>query len=555
MTHAASGDLPGQAAPARRLDAETLEMVLSSLREYASKELSPAVLLDIDHCDEFPRKVLEALYGGLGLHLVFVPEEHGGMPAGAWDIYRVSETMAGIDLGIATGVLATCLGADPILVGGTPEQKAHWMGRLADEGLLMAYGATEPQAGSDLGALQTVAVPVVEDGKTVAYRITGRKQWISNGGEADLYTVLANAPGGPSWFIVEKGVPGFVAGKPEDKHGIRASNTAALFLEEVTVAADRLVGGVEGKGLAQAQAVFGYTRLMVAAFGLGAGWAALERAVRYSQGRVQGGAPLSRKQGYTHKLLVPNAVRLEAARAYIEATADRLDSGEPDLATEGAVAKYLATEAGNRAAEDAIQALGGYGYTREYMVEKIKRDVRITTIYEGTSEIMEWTIARDRWQLHLKSRGAWYVDWAGRIEGLPAASGAPLAARALRSLAALFERCRVDRLTRSQHVLFRLGEITAFVETAAVLSERTAKAPSTVVPWGQDAREAVARVHARDAFRRVAVDGFTWAAAAGQTDPGLASALDVDGALGAQAGLLGDLDTVAAALVSAFPAA
>ncbi len=173
-----------------------------------------------------------------------------------------------------------------------------------------------------------------------------------------------------------------------------------------------LVGGVEGQGLAQAQAVFGYTRLMVGAFGLGAGWEALRRAIRYSQMRVQAGAPLSQKQGYTHKLIVPNAARLEAARSYIEWVAERIDSGEPDLATEGAVAKYLATEAGNKAAEDAIQALGGYGYTKEYMVEKIKRDVRITTIYEGTSEIMEWTIARDRWQLHLKTRGAYYNDWA-----------------------------------------------------------------------------------------------------------------------------------------------
>ena len=115
---------------------------------------------------------------------------------------------------------------------------------------------------------------------------------------------------------------------------------------------------------------------------------------------------------------MPNAVRLEAARTYIEWTAERMDGGEPDLQTEGAVAKYLATEAGNKAAEDAIQALGGYGYTKEYMVEKIKRDVRITTIYEGTSEIMEWTISRDRWQPHLKTKGAYYHDWAARLEQL-----------------------------------------------------------------------------------------------------------------------------------------
>ncbi len=136
-------------------------------------------------------------------------------------------------------------------------------------------------------------------------------------------------------------------------------------------------------GLIQAQLVFGYTRLMVAAFGLGSGWAALDRAIPYSMGRIQGGAPLSEKQGYTHKLIVPHAVRLEAARSYIEETAERIDSDEGNLNTEGAISKYLATEAGNLAADASIQALGGYGYTREYIVEKIKRDVRITTIYEG----------------------------------------------------------------------------------------------------------------------------------------------------------------------------
>lgn len=300
-----------------RLDGETLDLLLSTLKDYAARELTPELLLELDRKDEFPVKVLKDLYDPerIGLHLLSVPEEQGGLGGGAYDIYRVSEAMAATDLGIATGVLATFLGSDPLNVGGTPEQKATWLGRLAREGLLMAYGATEPQAGSDLAALATQAVPVTEDGQVTGYRLTGRKQWISNGGVADAYTILANAPGGPSWFIVERGAAGFSHGKPEDKHGIRSSNTASLYLEDVFVPVDRLVGGVEGKGLAQAQAVFGYTRLMVAAFGLGAGWAALQRAIRYSQQRVQAGAPLSQKQGYTHKLIVPNACRLEAARA------------------------------------------------------------------------------------------------------------------------------------------------------------------------------------------------------------------------------------------------
>jgi alkylation response protein AidB-like acyl-CoA dehydrogenase len=542
-----------------RLDAEMLDQILTTLREYAEKNLPVAKLLEIELGHDFPEKIMKDLYdpGQIGLHLLTIPEELGGLGGGAYDIYRVSEAMAAIDLGIATGVLATFLGTDPINVGATPEQKAEWLGALAEHGHFYAYGATEPQAGSDLGALATTAVPVEEDGKVVGYRISGRKQWISNGGVADRYTILANAPGGSTWFLVDKGTEGFTSGKPEDKHGIRASNTAALFLENVYVPADRLIGRVEGKGLAQAQAVFGYTRLMVAAFGLGAGWEALRRAVRYSQERVQGGGPLSQKQGYTHKLIVPNAVRLEASRHYIEWVAERLDAGEDDLATEGAVAKYLATEAGNKAADDAIQALGGYGYTREYMVEKISRDVRITTIYEGTSEIMEWTIARDRWQLHLKSRGQYYLDWAARAQARHAQSpsvGAGNAAMALRSLGALLERARLDRLTRNQHVLFRLGELIAYAETAAMFAERAASAPTKASGLEPSTLQAMARVHAREAALKVASEGLRWAVGAGQTDPNLKQQLNLDAAVAAQAGLVEDMDTIAADLVRAFPA-
>jgi len=211
-----------------RLDSDSLGMVLATLAKYAQRKLPDSYLLELDQKDEFPRKVLKDLYDQrqLGLHLLFIPEEYGGLGGGAYDIYRVSEVMAGIDLGIATAVLATFLGSDPITVGGTPEQKQHWMGRIAEEGLLVAYGATEPQAGSDLAALKTRAEPVSENGRLTGYRLTGRKQWISNGGEADLYTVLALAPGGPSWFIIERAAPGFTQGKHEDKHGIRASNTA-----------------------------------------------------------------------------------------------------------------------------------------------------------------------------------------------------------------------------------------------------------------------------------------------------------------------------------------
>jgi alkylation response protein AidB-like acyl-CoA dehydrogenase len=328
-------------------------------------------------------------------------------------------------------------------------------------------------------------------------------------------------------------------------------------LDDVYVPVDRLVGDVEGQGLAQAQAVFGYTRLMVGSFGLGGGWAALERAIRYSQTRVQGGALLSTKQAYTHKLLVPNAVRLEAARAYIEWVAERIDGGDPEQQTEGAVAKYMATESGNKAAEDAIQAHGGYGYTKEYMVEKIKRDVRITCIYEGTSEILEWTIARDRWQLHLKSQGGYYRDWAAKLDQIQVQhpdSGAAMAALAVRALAVLLERCRLDRLTRNQHILFRLGELIAYAETAAVFAERASTKPTEAIKLDQPTLKAMARIHARDAAMKVATDGLRWVIGAGQTDPNFVNLLNLPAIYAAQAGLIEDMNVVAGKLVAAFPA-
>jgi alkylation response protein AidB-like acyl-CoA dehydrogenase len=543
------------------LDAETLTMTLAAIRDHAAARLTPERILALDHADECPVDVVRGMCSDeLGIQLLFIPEEYGGMGGSTFDVYRVCETMARIDLGVATSVLATFLGSDPIFVGATPEQKKRWLTRIADEGLLFAYGATEPEAGSDLGALRTTAQPVAEDGEVVSYRINGRKQWISNGGICDVCTVLALAPGGPSWFIVDPATEGFSAARPEDKHGIRLSNTAALFLDDVVVPADRLIGGVEGQGLSQAQQVFGYTRLMVAAFGLGGGWEAIDRAIDYSRTRIQAGAPLSEKQGYTHKLIVPHVVRLEASRAHIEETATRLDAAEGILNTEGAIAKYLATEAGNAAAEAAIQALGGYGYTREYVVEKIKRDVKITTIYEGTSEIMEMTIARDRWQQHIKSRGRHYHDLAVEAEALAGSHpevGAEVVALALHALAEVLEFARLGRLTRSQHVLFRLGELVANVECAAALARRAAVAADGTLPEKGDRRfrpetlATISRVFGREVALKVTEEGLRWVR--GASDPRtdlsqLEAALRHGEVQRAQAGLLADMDAIADAV-------
>jgi len=550
MNHAKSA--PG-------LDSETLTMILDAIREFADRFLPTELLLRLDRDDECPVELVHRMCGeDLGIHLLFVPESYGGMGAGSLDVCRVCERMAGIDLGVATSVLATALGSDPIAVGGTPEQRKLWMTRMAEEGLLFAYGATEPEAGSDLGALKTVAVPVEEDGHLTGYRITGRKQWISNGGIADVYSVLAGTPGGPSWFVLERGAPGFTQAKPEDKHGIRLSNTAALYLDDVPVDVDALVGGIEGQGLWQAQLVFGYTRLMVAAFGLGAGWSALDKMIAYASDRIQAGGPLAEKQGYTHKLIVPHAARLEAARAYIEETAGRLDAGERGLNTEGAIAKYLATEAGNAAAEAAIQGHGGYGYTREYLVEKIKRDVRITTIYEGTSEIMEMTIARDRWQEHLKTRGRYHHDEAAVLDALERSHpgiGAGTAALGLHALAELLERCRTARLTRHQHILLRLGELIAYAECAGALCRRAALAADGKLGakadhrFGPAALAVLARIFARDAALRVAVGGLQLVqGSAGTPLPDLSAALLLPQITASQADGLADMDTLAAIL-------
>jgi len=543
------------------LTKKTLQLSLKSLRDFAKKRLPDEELIALDERDECPLEIVRQMSSPdkLGIQLLFIPEEYGGLGGSTFDVYLICEQMARIDLGVATSLFATFLGSDPITFGATPEQKKKWLGRIAEEGVLFAYGATEPEAGSDLGALKTTADRVIEDGKIVGYKINGSKQWISNGGIADHYTILANTPAGPSWFVVDAGTKGFAHDKPEDKHGIRLSNTAALALNDVYVEADRLVGGIEGQGLVQAQMVFGYTRVMVAAFGLGAGWSALDRAIPYSTKRIQGGSPLSEKQGYTHKLIVPNVVRLEAGRAFIEETAEGIDAGgEGSLNTEGAIAKYMSTEAGNAAAEASIQALGGYGYTHEYMVEKIKRDVRITTIYEGTSEIMEMTISRDRWQLHLKTRGQHYHERARQVEALHAAHpnvGADVAALALHALAEVMEKARANRLTRYQHVLLRLGEWIAYAECAATLARRAALiAEGRLNEKANDrfdatALAAISRIFAREAAMKVANDGLKVViGAGGVTDaetPAFEAALGLAAIHRAQAGLIADMDYVA----------
>jgi alkylation response protein AidB-like acyl-CoA dehydrogenase len=324
---------------------------------------------------------------------------------------------------------------------------------------------------------------------------------------------------------VEKDAKGFDRGKGEEKHGIRASNTSPLSFADVYVPVENLIGGVPGKGLKQANMVFGYTRLMVAAMGLGAGEAALNIVIPYAKERIQFGTPLSEKQGYTHKLVVPNAVRLEAAAAYMDEIALRLDSGDEDLQVEGSIAKYFATESANKAADDAMQALGGYGYISEYEVEKIKRDVKITCIYEGTSEIQQNIISTFRWKVTRKSKGQFYSDIAAEMEKLNAELSDAgcryygLAAHALNETITLVHD---NKLTREQYAMFALADMMTHVEVGAALG-RKAVALSESGSLEAEKIKCMSRIFANQVAQLVARNALDILMGSGLFDPSAAS--------------------------------
>ncbi len=506
---------------------EMTEMVIQTLKQVVARELPDAKILELDEQDIFPLDLIKKfLSPDVGLHLIFLPESAGGLGGGARDICKVSEEMARADLGVATAFLAICLGTDPIMVGGTEEQKNHWLPMIA-EGRIVAYGVTEPEAGSNVAALKTTADPITDaDGKVTGYRINGAKQWITNGGVAEIITILAKAPGGPTFFVVEKGTPGLSAGKHEEKHGIRASNTSSVILEDVEVPVANLIGEVEGEGLKQANAVFGYTRLMVGSFGLGCGQGALDRALQYARERIQFGAPLVEKEGFLLKLIAPHWIDLAAGRAYADEIAARIDEGETALQVEGSVAKLWCTEAGNAAADAAIQALGGYGYSREYMVEKIRRDVRITSIYEGTSEIQQNIIGVFRWKKTVSSKGAFYEEQAAACDEAHARRqdcGCDIAAAALRGIGDVVLDAHQSKIIRHQIAQFELADAMCRCEVAGAMARKAV----TLAEAGDDDAELFAagsRVFARRAVQSVLE--VAQMVAAGFAEPGDTAAVE-----------------------------
>lgn len=473
MTMSESGERP----VLKGLDLELRQMVIDTVRQLKDRLLTREKILEFDKNEFFPEEVIREMLGSeIGLQLLFIPEEYGGMGGGARDCCAVIFEMCKICLGIGTAFFAIQLGADPIIVGGTENQKEKWLGAIAEKNALVAYAVTEAGAGSNLAAIKTKAEPVKNDaGETTGYTINGTKQFISTGGYADFITLLANTPEGPAFFVVEKGTQGFVQGKGEEKHGIRASNTSPLSFTDVFVPVENLIGGEPGMGMKQANKVFGYTRLMVAAMALGSYQAALDIVIPYAKERIQFGSPLSEKQGYTHKLVVPHVVRFQAATAYLDEVAIRLDSGETDLHVEGSIAKLFATESANKAADDSIQALGGYGYITEFEVEKIKRDVKITCIYEGTSEIQQSIISTFRWKDTRKTKGGFYGSIADEMEKLNADvdnAGCHLYGHAANILNDIITQVHDARLTRKQHVMFTLADMMTHVEVGTSLARK-----------------------------------------------------------------------------------
>ncbi|HOP46741.1 MAG TPA: acyl-CoA dehydrogenase family protein [Desulfobacteraceae bacterium] len=534
----------------KRMDPEVLSMVLDTIAKLERERVSLDIKLEMDRTGEFPMELIRFMLSPeIALHLIFIPEEYGGLGAGATEIAIISERMAKMDLGVATSFLAICLGMDPIRVGATTRQKEKYLRKIAEEGLIVAYAVTEPEAGSNVQSIKTKAERVMDDdGNIKGYMLNGQKQFITNAGVADLYTILADTPDGPSFFIVEAGAEGLSPGKHEDKHGIRASDTCPLTLEDLFVPAENLVGEAEGLGLKQANEVFGYTRLMVATFGLGGGMASLERSIKYSKERVQFGKTLAEKQGYTHKLLVPHAVRLEAARAYIEEVALRLDTVEDDLQVEGSIIKYFATEAGDDMANDGIQAFGGYGYMREYEVEKIKRDVKILPLYEGTSEIQQNIISVFRMRSVVRTKGGFYLEMADALEKHPEECGGGMLAKALVTVSDTVTNIRKHKLTRHQFVMFQLADMMTWAEIGASFCRKAAS-----YKGGQNRTpefiKAASRIFAREVLEKIYSNGLRIAYGCDDVIEDLAGRIKTLDIGSAMEGNLKDMDMVSLELV------
>jgi alkylation response protein AidB-like acyl-CoA dehydrogenase len=368
-------------------------MIRELARTLAENEIRP-VAAEYDVSGEFPWPVVETM-AEADLFGVFIDEAYGGIGDGArtMNMVLVTEELSKACGGIALAFASTALGAIPIILSGSEDQKKKWLPEVAAGRRLCAFALTEPQAGSDAGGIRTTAI---RDGDH--YVLNGTKQWITNGGEAEIYSVIAltnpeKGPRGASALVVEKGTPGFTFGKKEDKMGVRASATRELHFEDCRVPVENLLGR-EGTGFITAMRTFDASRPGVGAQALGIAQGALDLAVDYSIGRRQFGSPVSSFQGLRF-LLADMATRVEAARALIYATARYIDSEPKHRPTiYSAMSKLFASDVAMQVTTDAVQVFGGYGYMKDYPIEKFMRDAKITQIYEGTNQIQREEISK-----------------------------------------------------------------------------------------------------------------------------------------------------------------
>ena len=358
-------------------------------RTIAEEKVLP-VRAALDEKEEFPWEIMKIL-ADTDLFGVYIPEEYGGLGGGILDLCLVVEELSRVCSGVAVSYAASALGTFTLLQYGTDEQKQKYLPDIASGRKLAAFGLTEETAGSDAGGIQATAART-----SGGYILNGTKQFITNGGEAEVYTVIAltdkeKGPRGASAFLVDKGAPGFSFGRKEKKLGIRASATRELVFEDCFVPEENRIGR-EGMGFILTMKLLDYSRPGLGAQALGLAQGALEAAVDYAKKRIQFGHPIFAQQAVQH-MLADMAIEVEAARGLVYATARMIDSGAKNFTQESAMSKVLASDVAMKVTTNAMQVFGGVGYMRDYPIEKMFRDAKITQIYEGTNQVLRNEIA------------------------------------------------------------------------------------------------------------------------------------------------------------------
>jgi len=370
---------------------ENQVMIRQMVKDFADKEIRPK-MMEWDEAQTFPVEVFKKL-GNLGLMGVLVPEEYGGSGLGYFEYITIVSEIAKVCGSIGLSVAAhNSLCTGHILYHGSEEQKRKYLPKLATAEFIGAWGLTETGTGSDAGGMATTAV---KDGDY--YVINGSKNFITHAISGDVSVVIVRTgekgdSHGMSAFIIEKGTPGFTSGKKENKLGMRASETAELIFNNCRVHKDQLIGK-EGEGFIQAMIVLDGGRISIGALGLGIAQGAFNAAVKYSKEREQFGKPISKFQGIAFKL-AEMGTKIKAAELLLLESADKKNKGEK-MTKEGAMAKYYTSEVAVEVSTDAVQIFGGYGYTKDFPVEKFYRDSKLCTIGEGTSEIQKLVISRE----------------------------------------------------------------------------------------------------------------------------------------------------------------